>query len=210
MWLLVGLGNPGAEYARQRHNIGFLALDTIAERYHLGPFRQRFKGLVAEGRIDSAPVLLLKPQTYMNLSGESVAAAARFYRIEPDHIVVFHDELDLVPGKLRTKLGGGTAGHNGLRSIDTHLGPDFRRVRMGIGHPGHRDMVSGYVLHDFAKADRDWLVKLLDAVADAVPLLLQGDEAGFMNRVALLTQPERPKPPRPEAGRPAPSPETRD
>lgn len=210
MWLLVGLGNPGAEYARQRHNIGFLALDTIAERFHLGPFRQRFKGLVAEGRIDSATVLLLKPQTYMNLSGESVAAAARFYRIEPDRIVVFHDELDLVPGKVRTKLGGGTAGHNGLRSIDAHLGPDFRRVRMGIGHPGHRDLVHGYVLHDFAKADRDWLVKLLDAVADAVPFLLQSDEAGFMNRVALLTQPERPKPARPPAGKPAPSPETRD
>jgi PTH1 family peptidyl-tRNA hydrolase len=189
MLLWVGLGNPEPAMARQRHNIGFMALDTIAIRHGFSPWRQRFKGLVAEGTVGGEKVLGLKPQTYMNASGESVQAAASFFKLPPDAITAFHDELDLVPGKARVKRGGGAAGHNGLRSMDRQLGsPDYWRVRLGIGHPGSKERVLGYVLGDFAKADRDWLAPLLDAVADAAPLLAAGKAEDFMTKVALLTQ----------------------
>ena len=189
MRLWVGLGNPEPGMARQRHNIGFIAVDTIAIRHGFSPWRQRFKGLFAEGTIGGEKVLALKPMTYMNLSGEAVQAAAAFYKLPSDAITAFHDELDLIPGKVRVKRAGGAAGHNGLRSMDRCLGtPDYWRVRLGIGHPGHKDRVTGYVLGDFAKADRDWLIATLDAVADAAPLLAAGKPEDFMTRVALLTQ----------------------
>ena len=189
MRLWVGRGNPEPGMARQRHNIGFIAVDTIAIRHGFSPWRQRFKGLFAEGTIGGEKVLALKPMTYMNLSGEAVQAAAAFYKLPSDAITAFHDELDLIPGKVRVKRAGGAAGHNGLRSMDRCLGtPDYWRVRLGIGHPGHKDRVTGYVLGDFAKADRDWLIATLDAVADAAPLLAAGKPEDFMTRVALLTQ----------------------
>ncbi len=189
MLLWVGLGNPEPGMARQRHNIGFMAIDVIAHRHGFSPWRQRFKGLVAEGSVGGEKVLALKPMTYMNLSGEAVQAAAAFFKISPEQITAFHDELDLAPGKLRVKRGGGAAGHNGLRSMDRMLGtPDYWRVRLGIGHPGDKDRVTGHVLGDFAKADRDWLIALLDGVAEAAPLLAQGRPDDFMTKVALLTQ----------------------
>ncbi len=189
MLLWVGLGNPEPGMARQRHNIGFMAIDVIAHRHGFSPWRQRFKGLVAEGSVGGEKVLALKPMTYMNLSGEAVQAAAAFFKISPEQITAFHDELDLAPGKLRVKRGGGAAGHNGLRSMDRMLGtPDYWRVRLGIGHPGDKDRVTGHVLGDFAKADRDWLIAMLDGVAEAAPLLAQGKPEDFMTKVALLTQ----------------------
>ena len=189
MQLWVGLGNPEPGMARQRHNIGFMALDAIAARHRFTPWRQRFKGLVAEGQIASHKILALKPQTYMNASGESVQAAAGFFKLPAGAIHAFHDELDLAPGKVRVKRGGGAAGHNGLRSMDRQLGtPDYWRVRLGIGHPGHKDRVLGHVLSDFSRADRDWLLPLLDALSDAAPLLAEGRAEDFMTRVALLTQ----------------------
>ena len=189
MLLWVGLGNPEPGMVRNRHNIGFMAVDVIAIRHGFTPWRQRFKGLVAEGTIGSEKILALKPQTYMNASGESVQAAASFYKVPVDAIVAFHDELDLVPGKVRVKRGGGAAGHNGLRSMDHMLGtPDYWRVRLGIGHPGSKDRVLGHVLGDFGKDDRDWLVTVLDAVADAAPLLAQSKPEDFMTKVALLSQ----------------------
>ncbi len=189
MLLWVGLGNPEPGMARQRHNIGFMALDVIAQRHGFSPWRQRFKGLVAEGNVGGHKVLALKPMTYMNVSGEAVQAAASFFKIPSQDITAFHDELDLAPGKLRVKRGGGAAGHNGLRSMDRMLGtPDYWRVRLGIGHPGDKERVTGHVLGDFAKADRDWLIALLDGVADAAPLLAQGKPEEFMSKVALLTQ----------------------
>jgi PTH1 family peptidyl-tRNA hydrolase len=192
MLLLVGLGNPGARYARQRHNIGFLAVEAVARRHRFGPWRSKFSSLVSEGLLADAKVLLQKPQTFMNLSGHAVAEAARFYKLPPEQIVVCHDELDLVAGKVRIKTGGGVAGHNGLRSIAEQLGsPDFRRVRMGIGHPGDKDRVTGHVLGDFSAEDREWVARLLDAFAEAAPLLAAGDDAGCMNRIALRMQ--RPK-----------------
>lgn len=193
MILVVGLGNPGTEYARNRHNIGFMAADELVRRHSFGPWRTKFQGEIAEGTIAGTKVLVLKPMTYMNLSGQSVAAAARFLKVAVEDIVVIHDELDLPPGKLRVKRGGGAGGHNGLKSIDQHLGQNYRRVRLGIGHPGDKERVAGYVLHDFAKADQAWLEPLIDAVADTLPLLFKGDEAGFMNRVATATQPPKPK-----------------
>jgi PTH1 family peptidyl-tRNA hydrolase len=182
--------------AKQRHNIGFMALDTIAHRHGFSPWRQRFKGLVAEGNIGGAKVLALKPLTYMNSSGESVQAACAFFKLEPPDITAFHDELDLVAGKVRVKKGGGAAGHNGLRSMDKMLGsPDYWRVRLGIGHPGSKERVTGHVLGDFAKAELPMLTNLLDAVSDAAPLLASGLASGkpedFMTRVALLTQDDR-------------------
>ena len=175
--------------ARNRHNIGFMALDTIAIRYGFGPWRQRFKGLVAEGTIAGQKILGLKPQTYMNASGESVQAALAFYKLPLEAITAFHDELDLIPGKVRVKRGGGAAGHNGLRSMDRMLGStDYWRVRLGIGHPGEKDRVLGHVLSDFGKDDREWLLLLLDAVADAAPLLVQGKPEDFMTKVALLAR----------------------
>lgn len=189
--LLVGLGNPGAQYAGHRHNIGFMALDRIAAEHGFGPWGAKFKGLVAEGRLGGAKVWLLKPQTFMNLSGQSVQAAAAFYKFDPAEIVVFHDELDLAPGKCRLKQGGGHAGHNGLRSIIQHLGEGFGRVRLGIGHPGRKDLVSGYVLHDFAKADADWLEDLMRGIAEGAPALVAGDGARFQNAVAARVSPAR-------------------
>jgi PTH1 family peptidyl-tRNA hydrolase len=189
MLLWVGLGNPEPGMARQRHNVGFMAVDTIAIRHGFGPWRARFKGLIAEGSIAGEKVIALKPMTYMNDSGESVQAAAAFYKLPAEAITAFHDELDLAPGKMRVKCGGGAAGHNGLRSMDRMLGsPAYWRVRLGIGHPGSKERVLGHVLSDFAKVDRDWLVPLLDAVAEAAPLLAQGKTADFMTKVALLTK----------------------
>jgi PTH1 family peptidyl-tRNA hydrolase len=190
MLLWVGLGNPEPGMARNRHNIGFMALDVIAARHGFSPWRNRFKGLVSEGSIGGEKILALKPMTYMNLSGEAVQAASTFYKLPVEAITAFHDELDLVPGKLRVKRGGGAAGHNGLRSMDRQLGsPDYWRVRMGIGHPGSKDRVMPYVLGDFSKGDQEWLLPFLDAIADAAPMLAAGRTAEFMTRVAFLTQP---------------------
>jgi PTH1 family peptidyl-tRNA hydrolase len=190
MQLWVGLGNPEPGMARNRHNIGFMAVDVIAIRHGFSPWRSRFKGLVAEGTVGRHKVLALKPRTYMNASGESVQAAASFYKVPPEAITAFHDELDLAPGKLRVKRGGGAAGHNGLRSMDRQLGtPDYWRVRLGIGHPGDKERVLGHVLGDFGKGDRDWLVRFLDAVADAAELLADGKPEEFMTKVALLAPP---------------------
>ena len=200
MRLLVGLGNPGPRYARNRHNIGFMAVDEIADHYGFGPWRTRFQGRVAEGRIGGEKLLALEPQTYMNESGRAVGEALRFYKLEPEQAIVLHDEIDLKPGKVKVKQGGGPGGHNGLRSIDAHIGRDYWRVRLGVGHPGDKDLVHGHVLHDFAKADEDWLAKLLDAVAAELPVLLAGDELAFMSKVNQALVPPRPKPPRkPEA-----------
>jgi peptidyl-tRNA hydrolase, PTH1 family len=190
MLLWVGLGNPEPGMARNRHNIGFLALDVIAIRHGFSPWRNRFKGLVSEGTIAGEKILALKPLTYMNASGEAVQPAAAFYKLPSEAITAFHDELDLVPGKVRVKFDGGAAGHNGLRSIDRHLGtPNYWRVRLGIGHPGSKDRVMPYVLGDFSKEEMGWLIPFLDAIADAAPLLAAGKAPDFMTKVALLTQP---------------------
>jgi PTH1 family peptidyl-tRNA hydrolase len=189
MHLWVGLGNPEPGMARQRHNIGFMALDVIACRHGFSPWRQRFKGHIAEGSIAGQKILALKPMTYMNLSGDSVQAATAFFKIEPEQITVFHDELDLIPGKIRVKRGGGAAGHNGLRSMDQHLpSPDYWRVRLGIGHPGDKNRVTGYVLSDFSKEDLTWLLPCLDAVAAEAALLAEQKPEEFMTRVALLNK----------------------
>ncbi len=183
--LIVGLGNPGARYARNRHNVGFMAADAIARRYAFAGFRNRFKGEAAEGVIAGERRLLLKPQTFMNASGESVAAAARFYKIMPDEIVIIHDEIDLRPGKLRVKCGGGTAGHNGLRSIDALIGAEFWRVRIGVGHPGVKELVQPYVLQNFTADEfSEWVEPLLAAVAETIPLLVTGAPDAFMSEVA--------------------------
>lgn len=184
MLLFVGLGNPGADYARHRHNIGFMAVDAIVRRHSFSPWRAKFQGEVCEGTIAGEKVVALKPMTYMNESGRSVAACAQFYKIEPKDIVVFHDELDLPPAKIRVKVGGGHAGHNGLRSITAHMGADFRRIRLGIGHPGSKERVTGWVLGDFAKVDREWLEPLLDDVSDAADRLVAGDDTAFMNALS--------------------------
>lgn len=184
MQLLVGLGNPGEKYRNNRHNIGFMAVDAIARRHDFPPFRQKFAGLVSEGTIGGEKVLLLKPQTFMNNSGESVQAAAGFYKLEPEAITVIYDEIDLASGKVRIKRGGGNGGHNGLRSIDPRIGTNYRRVRLGVGHPGHKDRVAGHVLSDFHKSDAEWLDPLLDAIADNADLLLKSDDSGLMNKLA--------------------------
>jgi PTH1 family peptidyl-tRNA hydrolase len=190
MLLWVGLGNPEPGMARNRHNIGFMALDVIALRHGFSPWRRRFKGLIAEGTIGGEKILALKPLTYMNASGEAVQPAAAFYKLPPEAITAFHDELDLVPGKLRVKFGGGAAGHNGLRSMDRQLGSsEFWRVRLGIGHPGSKERVLPYVLGDFSKDDLVWLIPFLDAIADAAHLLASAKAPDFMTRVALQTQP---------------------
>ena len=191
MKLFVGLGNPGAKYAKNRHNIGFLAIDEIVRAHGFSAERSKFQGLISEGKLGAEKVFTLKPTTFMNLSGQAVGEAMRFYKMAPEDVVVFHDELDLAPGKLRVKRGGGHAGHNGLRSCHEHIGADFHRVRIGIGHPGEKRLVSAYVLHDFAQDDWRWIDPLLDGIADAGPLLAAEDAAGFMNRVALKTQPPR-------------------
>ncbi|WP_099826305.1 aminoacyl-tRNA hydrolase [Oceaniglobus indicus] len=192
MRLLVGLGNPGPKYARNRHNIGFLALDQIAADHGFAPFRAKFQGRVSEGSIKGEKVVLLKPETFMNESGRSVGEAMRFYKLSPADIAVFHDEIDLAPGKIRVKQGGGHAGHNGLRSLHAHIGPEYQRVRMGVGHPGHKDAVPGYVLRDFPKADEGWLDDVLRGVGDGAGALVTGDAPGFMNAVARRLNPPRP------------------
>ena len=202
MQLWVGLGNPGAKYAANRHNIGFMAVDRIAADHGFAPWKKAFQGHVSEGRFGSTRVILLKPETFMNLSGQSVRAAADFYKIPVERITVFHDELDLAPGKCRLKQGGGHAGHNGLRSIHQHLGEAYARVRLGIGHPGDKDRVAGYVLSDFAKAEAVWLDDLMRGISDGAPALASADGARFLNAVAL-----RMAPPRPSTGsRPAETP----
>ena len=185
MLLLAGLGNPGPKHAGNRHNIGFMAADAIARRHSFSPWSKKFQGLLAEGNLAGEKTLLLKPQTFMNLSGQSVGEAMRFYKLDPSNLIVFYDELDLAPGKVRVKTGGGSGGHNGIRSIDQHVGTEYRRVRIGIGHPGAKPMVHGYVLGDFAKADGEWLETLLDSIADNAPLLVKDDGSSFMNRVTL-------------------------
>jgi peptidyl-tRNA hydrolase, PTH1 family len=187
MLLLAGLGNPGRRYVGHRHNIGFMTADEIHRRHGFAPWRARFEGEVAEGTVGDGKVMLLKPATYMNESGRSVGQAMRFYKLAPADIVVVYDELDLPPGKLRLKTGGSTAGHKGLRSIEAHIGKDFRRMRIGIGHPGARELVNGYVLHDFAKADEEWRQPLLAAIAENIGLVERGDDATFMNRIHLAT-----------------------
>lgn len=194
--LLVGLGNPGPKYARNRHNIGFMALDALARRWGFAAPRSRFHAEVAAGQLAGRDALALKPMTFMNDSGRSVAAAARFYKIQPADIVVFHDELDLADGRVRVKRGGGAAGHNGLRSLDAHLGNDYWRVRLGIGHPGDKRRVLGHVLDDFDQGDRGWLDPVLAAVADQAPLLVSGDPSAFMSKVALALAPARTKEPK--------------
>lgn len=191
MRLFVGLGNPGAKYARNRHNIGYMAVDRIAEDHGFGPWRTKFQGAVTEGRLGDEKVVLLKPETFMNLSGQSVGEAMRFYKIAPADVTVFHDEIDLAPGKLKVKDGGGHAGHNGLRSLHAHIGDDYRRVRMGVGHPGHKDAVPVYVLKDFPKADEAWLDDMLRGVSDGASHLAAGDTGRFMNAVSLRLNPPR-------------------
>lgn len=192
MKLIVGLGNPGTKYARNRHNIGFMAVDRMAADHGFPAWKAKHRGSVTEGRFGSARAVLLRPETFMNKSGDSIVAAMQFYRLEPKDVIVLHDELDLAPGKVKFKMGGGHAGHNGLRSIHAHLGPDYGRVRLGIGHPGHKDRVAGYVLHDFAKTDAEWLDDVMRGVSDGAPYLSAGDAAKFMNAVSLRTAPARP------------------
>jgi PTH1 family peptidyl-tRNA hydrolase len=187
--LIAGLGNPGGEYARNRHNAGFMAVDTIHESYKFGPWRSRFQGAISEGALGGRKTYLLKPMTYMNESGTSVGPALRFFKLPLSALVVMHDEIDLAAAKLKVKTGGGDAGNKGARSITATLGPDYRRVRIGIGHPGEKHRVHGHVLGNFSKADEEWLVPMLSAIADAAPLLAKDDDIGFMNKVALLTKP---------------------
>ncbi len=188
MRLFVGLGNPGAKYARNRHNIGFMAVDEIARRHGFSPWRRRFQGETSEGTLQSERFILLKPTTYMNESGRAVQEAASFFKIAPGDVTVFQDELELPPGKVRVKIGGGIAGHNGLRSISAHIGNDYRRVRLGIGHPGVKELVHGHVLSDFAKADYAWVRTLCVVVAEHAALLARGTDATFANRVHLAMQ----------------------
>ena len=188
MQVWVGLGNPGPQYALHRHNVGFMAIDTIAEVHGFGPVQKKFSGWVQEGRIGVSRILLLKPATYMNESGRAVSDALRFYKLSPEALTVFHDELDLAPFKVRVRTGGGLAGHNGLRSIDKHLGPDFRRVRIGIGHPGYKDRVTGHVLGNYAKSEMDALADMLGAIAAEAGRLAEGDDARFMSDVAMRQQ----------------------
>jgi PTH1 family peptidyl-tRNA hydrolase len=187
MHIVAGLGNPGAKYENNRHNVGFMAADAIARRHSFSPWTKKFQALVAEGRIGDERVLLVKPQTYMNESGRSVGEAMRFHKVEPSSLTVLYDELDLAPAKVRVKVGGGAGGHNGIRSIDTHCGKDYRRVRIGIGHPGVKEFVHRHVLGDFAKVDAEWLDPMLDAIADNFGLVLAGQDSSFMNKIALAT-----------------------
>jgi PTH1 family peptidyl-tRNA hydrolase len=185
MLIFAGLGNPGANYANNRHNVGFMAADAIARRHSFSPWSKKFQAEIAEGQLAGEKVLLIKPQTFMNLSGEAVGKALRFYKLDPSAVTVFYDEIDLAAGKLRVKIGGGSGGHNGIRSLDQHIGRNYRRVRIGVGHPGVREMVHGHVLGDFSRADREWLEVLLDAIADSAELVAKGDDSSFMNRVTL-------------------------
>lgn len=191
--LIAGLGNPGTQYARNRHNAGFIVVDAVHDAHGFGPWRAKFDGLLSEGVLGGRKVHLLKPQTYMNLSGDSVGPALRFFKLPLSALVVMHDEIDLAAGKIKVKTGGGDAGQNGLRSITATLGPDYRRVRLGVGHPGVKAMVSGHVLGNFSTDDATWLTPLVDAIAKSAPLLARDDDGGFMSKVALLTQPAPPK-----------------
>jgi len=193
MLLLVGLGNPGAGYSENRHNIGFMAVDEIVRRHSFSPWRKKFQAEVAEGTVGGVKVLAIKPQTYMNRSGQSVGEAVRFYKVDPENVVVIHDELDLPLGRLKVKKGGGHGGHNGLRDIDAHIGKEYRRIRLGIGHPGDKDQVTGHVLSDFAKGERPLLDKLMDEISHEFPSVAKGDDANFMNRVAAALKPPKPK-----------------
>ena len=188
MLLIVGLGNPGSRHVGNRHNVGFMAAQAIAKRHDIGPWRRRFQGVVAEGPLGSERALLLLPGTFMNDSGRAVAEAAQFYKLTAGDITVFHDEIELPPGKVRVKTGGGNAGHNGLRSISEHIGNDYRRVRIGVGHPGHKDLVHAYVLNDFAKDERPWVAALCEAVADNAALLATDRDSTFQNKVHLAMQ----------------------
>jgi PTH1 family peptidyl-tRNA hydrolase len=189
MLIFAGLGNPGPKHARQRHNIGFMAADEIIRRYDFSHRQSKHHAYVAEGMIGGEKILMLKPKTFMNESGRALGSAVRFHKLRPGAVTVLYDELDLAPGKVRVKMGGGHAGHNGIRSISSHIGQDFRRVRIGIGHPGDKKRVHSYVLSDFPKAEQAWVERTVDAVADALPLLIEGDDAGFMTRVAYLAPP---------------------
>ncbi len=190
MRLFVGLGNPGSEYAGNRHNIGFQAIDAIHRKHSFGAWSRKFKATISEGDLEGEKVILIKPQTFMNLSGQSVGEAMRFYKLSPGDIVVFHDELDLPAGKIRVKTGGGNSGHNGLKSIDAHCGKDYARVRLGIGHPGDKTLVHGHVLGDFAKVDQTWLEPMLDDIALAAGLLVKGDHSQFANKLAPVKEPK--------------------
>lgn len=192
MKLFVGLGNPGREYAGNRHNVGFMAIDAIADAHGFGPWKRKFQGIACEGTLAGERILLLKPQTFMNESGRSVGEAARFLKIPVDEITVFYDEIDLAPGKLKAKSGGGNAGHNGLRSISAHVGNDYHRIRIGVGHPGHKHLVANYVLADFAKADREWLAPMIAAISNASPRIARGDLARFLADVSKELQNEEP------------------
>ncbi|MGD9293553.1 MAG: aminoacyl-tRNA hydrolase [Roseobacter sp.] len=209
MKLIVGLGNPGAKYAGNRHNIGFMAVDRIAADHDFSPWKGKHQGSLCDGRFGADRVVLLKPETFMNNSGQSVQAAMRFYKLEPEDVIVLHDEIDLAPGKVKFKMGGGHAGHNGLRSIHNHIGPNYARVRLGVGHPGRKELVPTYVLHDFAKSDHDWLEDVLRGVSDGAPYLAKGDAAKFSNAVALRVSPPRSgtgeTPRAPDKGNPAPA-----
>jgi PTH1 family peptidyl-tRNA hydrolase len=191
MLILAGLGNPGPKYEKNRHNIGFMAVDEFARRWGFSPWRSRFQGQAAEGTIGPERILLLKPQTYMNESGRSVGEALKFFKLEPANLVVFHDELDLAPGRFRMKLGGGVAGHNGLRSIGSQIGPDFRRARMGVGHPGHKDRVMGHVLSDFHKVEEPWVRAMCEACAEAAAMLVAGDDEKYQGEVMRLAPAEK-------------------
>ena len=191
MLLLVGLGNPGPKYENNRHNVGFMAVDALHDRYGKGPYRSKFGGHLAEAEIGGEKVHLFKPATYMNASGRAVRGVTRFFKIKNRDVTVLYDELDLVSGKISVKRGGGAAGHNGIRSISANIGPEFRRVRIGIGHPGDKDRVTGHVLGNFTKADRGWLNGMLMAIVQAAPVLVEGDDARFMSDVALITNPPR-------------------
>jgi PTH1 family peptidyl-tRNA hydrolase len=205
MLLIVGLGNPGRRYAGNRHNIGFMAADAIHRRHRFSAWRARFEGETSESVLEGEKAYLLKPATYMNESGRSVGQAARFFKLDPADIVVIYDELDLPPGKLRMKTGGGTAGHKGLKSIEAHIGKDFRRMRIGIGHPGAKELVNSHVLHDFAKSDQEWIEPLLAAIAEHAPLLAKRDDSSFMNRVHLALAQEGDGSPATKATREAPA-----
>ena len=191
--LIAGLGNPGSQYAKNRHNAGFIVADELHAHYKFGPWKAKFDGLLSEGSLGGRKTYLLKPQTFMNLSGDSVGPALRFFKLPLEALVVVHDEIDLAAGKLKVKTGGGDAGQNGLRSITATLGPDYRRIRLGIGHPGEKTKVSGHVLQNFSRDDIDWLKPLVDAMVQSAPLLAKDDDAAFMSKVALLLQPPKPK-----------------